>query len=87
MPVTIGRREPMSHAPYSCRQVPRPATRRPAWMMVADWAGVIFAAEATMKIGARFATNMAITCCRPNGMPFQKDTGASSEDNASKDTE
>ena len=56
-------------------------------MMVADWGGVIFAAEATMKIGARFATNMAITCCRPNGMPFQKDTGASSEDNASKDTE
>ena len=81
--MTIGSREPMSHAPYSCRQVPRPATR----MMVADWAGVLFAAEATMKIGARFATNMAITCCRPNGMPFQKDTGASSEDNASKDTE
>ena len=53
----------------------------------AGFAGVIFAAEATMKIGARFATNMAITCCRPNGMPFQKDTGASSEDNASKDTE
>ena len=56
-------------------------------MIVADWAGVIFAADATMKIGARLATNMAITCCRPNGMPFQKDTGASSEDNASNDME
>ena len=56
-------------------------------MIVADWAGVIFAADATMKIGARLATNMAITCCRPNGTPFQKDTGASSEDNASNDME
>ena len=40
-----------------------------------------------MNIGARLATNIAITCCRPNGMPFQNDTGASSEDSASNDTE
>ena len=40
-----------------------------------------------MKIGARFATNIAMTCCRPKGMPFQKGTGASSDDSASNDTE
>ena len=76
----------MSHAPSTVAgRVPRPRNQGAG---LDDgrlsWAGVIFAAEATMKIGARFATNMAITCCRPNGMPFQKDTGASSEDNASK---
>ena len=81
--MTMGRRDPMRHAPYSCRQVPRPATNSPAWITAADWVEFIFAAEATMKIGARFATNIAITCCRPNGMPFQNDTGASKEVNAS----
>ena len=30
-----------------------------------------------MKIGARLATNMAMTCCKPNGMPRQNETGAS----------
>ena len=77
MPVTIGRREPISHAPYNCRQVPRPATNRPAWITVADCCASMFAADATMKIGARFATNMAITCCSPNGMPRQNAIGAS----------
>ena len=55
-------------------------------MMAADCAASILAAVATKKIGARFATNMAMTCCRPNGMPFQNDTGASRLLNASKDT-
>ena len=55
-------------------------------MIVADCAASILAAEATRKIGARLAMNMAMTCCRPNGMPFQNDTGASRLLNASNET-
>lgn len=55
-------------------------------MMAGGLRGIHLAAVATKKIGARFATNMAMTCCRPNGMPFQNDTGASRLLNASKDT-
>ena len=46
----------------------------------------MLAAEATKKIGARLATNIAMTCCRPNGMPFQNETGASKLLSASKET-
>ena len=71
--MTMGRRLPMRHSGYNWRQVPRPATSKPFWMIIADCSGLIFAAAVTRKIGARFATNIAITCCRPKGMPFQKE--------------
>ena len=55
-------------------------------MIVADCSALMLAAEATRKIGARLATNIAMTCCRPNGMPFQNETGASKLLSASKET-
>ena len=56
-----------------------PAANSPLWMMSADCSADMWAAAVTRKIGARLATNIAITCCSPKGMPRQNDIGASRE--------
>ena len=76
-PITIGSPDPIFHTGYNCIHVPIPATN------IAHCKSCVISAEVkcspvpltsaalqTISTGARFDTNMASTCCSPNGIAF-----------------
>ena len=78
MPMTIGRREPMRHTGKSCTRVPIPAITIQFCMSAALTALSSPTAAARIMIGVMLLTNMASTCCRPNGRAFPNGTLPSS---------
>ena len=65
MPMTMGSPLPTRHSGNSCTKVPMPAMNMAFWMSVARRSSGRPAAAAMIAMGAKFATNMASTCCRP----------------------
>ena len=65
MPMTMGSPLPTRHTGNSWMKVPIPAMNMAFWMSTARMSSERPAAPTMMAMGARFATNMASTCCNP----------------------
>lgn len=70
MPMTIGSRLPRGPMGNICSRDPIPAIIMAVWTRLPVSSVPKCATPATIKIGAMLATNMARTCCRPNGTAF-----------------
>ena len=78
MPITIGKREPTRHTGNNCTNVPIPAITIQFCTRAALTALSSPTAAARIMIGVMLLTNIASTCCKPNGRAFPNGTLPSS---------
>ena len=78
IPMTIGKREPIRHTGNSCTSVPMPAMTIQFCISAALSALSRPTTLAKIIIGVMLLTNIASTCCKPNGRAFPNGTLPSS---------